>query len=114
MRHTISTAILAAIYTLGATAAQAEAPAPKPMTFTSQRIDLPTSERNFPEGPGAEAINNNCLACHSAGMVLNQPKLSKAQWTETVNKMVKVYHAPVSTEDTSAIVDYLTNLKPAP
>ncbi len=89
-------------------------PAPKPMTFTSQKIELPQSEAMFPDGPGSEAINNNCLACHSAGMVLTQPKLSKAQWTETVNKMVKVYRAPVSPEDAGTIVDYLNRLSQNP
>ncbi len=43
------------------------APAPEPMRFTSQSIEMPTSDRIFPDGPGAEAVNNNCLACHSAG-----------------------------------------------
>ncbi|GJE79072.1 c-type cytochrome [Methylorubrum thiocyanatum] len=87
---------------------------PEPMRFSSQEIELPSSDRTFPDGPGAEAINNNCLACHSAGMVLTQPKLTKTQWTETVNKMVKVYKAPVSQEDVGAIVEYLTHLKPQP
>ncbi|MCJ2063416.1 cytochrome c, partial [Methylobacterium sp. J-088] len=44
------------------------APAPEPMRFTSQSIEMPTSDRIFPDGPGAEVVNNNCLACHSAGM----------------------------------------------
>ena len=90
------------------------APASEPMRFTSQSIELPTSDRTFPDGPGAEAVNNNCLACHSAGMVLTQPKLSKAQWTETVNKMVHVYKAPVNQADVQTIVDYLVALKPVP
>ena len=90
------------------------APAPEPMRFTSQQVELPSSDRVFPDGPGAEAINNNCLACHSAGMVLTQPKLSKAQWTETVNKMVHAYKAPVDQADVQTIVDYLTALKPTP
>lgn len=90
------------------------APAPEPMRFTSQSIEMPTSDRIFPDGPGAEVVNNNCLACHSAGMVLTQPKLSKAQWTETVNKMVHIYKAPVDQADVQAIVDYLAALKPQP
>ncbi len=90
------------------------APAPEPMRFTSQSIEMPTSDRIFPDGPGAEAVNNNCLACHSAGMVLTQPKLTKAQWTETVNKMVHIYKAPVDQADVQTIVDYLTALKPTP
>lgn len=88
------------------------APAPEPMRFTSQSIQMPTSDRIFPDGPGAEAVNNNCLACHSAGMVLTQPKLSRAQWSETVNKMVHAYKAPVDPADVQAIVDYLAAMKP--
>jgi cytochrome c5 len=52
-----------------------------PSELKSVKIDLSDSERMFPEGPGSDAINNSCLACHSAGMVLNQPPLSKQAWT---------------------------------
>jgi len=79
----------------------------------SVKIDLPDSDRMFPEGPGSDAINNNCLACHSAGMVLYQPALSKQAWTAEVNKMINNYKAPVAPEDVSTIVDYLTALNGA-
>jgi hypothetical protein len=39
------------------------------VTLRSVNVDFPDSDRQF-EGPGADAVNNNCLACHSAGMVL--------------------------------------------
>ncbi len=74
------------------------------------KIDLPDSDRMF-RGPGADAINNNCLACHSAGMVLNQPDLSKQAWAAEVNKMINAYKAPVAPEDVGAIVDYLDRVK---
>jgi hypothetical protein len=77
------------------------------------KIDLPESDKMFPAGPGSDAINNNCLACHSAGMVLNQPALSKQAWTAEVNKMINNYKAPIAAEDVGAIVDYLTALKGA-
>jgi hypothetical protein len=77
------------------------------------KIDLPDSDKMFPAGPGSDAINNNCLACHSAGMVLNQPALSKQAWTAEVNKMIKNYRAPIAPEDVGAIVDYLTAFKGA-
>jgi len=48
-----------------------------PLELKSVKIDLPDSDKMFPDGPGSDAIDNNCLACHSAGMVLNQPALSK-------------------------------------
>src|SRR3984893_9466667 len=78
----------------------------------SVKIDLPDSDKMF-EGPGSDAINNNCLACHSAGMVLNQPALSKQAWTAEVNKMINNYKAPVAPEDVGAIVEYLANVKGA-
>jgi hypothetical protein len=65
----------------------------------------------FPDGPGSDAINNNCLACHSAGMVLNQPTLSKQAWAAEVTKMINAYKAPVAAEDVGPIVEYLTGLK---
>src|ERR1700694_1152158 len=76
----------------------------------SVKIDLPDSDKML-EGPGSEAINNNCLACHSAGMVLNQPALSKQAWVAEVTKMINAYKAPVAAEDVGPIVEYLTGLK---
>jgi hypothetical protein len=84
-----------------------------PFELKSVKIDLPDSDRMFPDGAGSEAINNNCLACHSAGMVLNQPALSKQAWAAEVNKMITAYKAPVALEDVGAIVEYLTGLKGA-
>ena len=77
----------------------------------SVNIDLPDSDKMFADGPGSEAINNNCLACHSAGMVLNQPAMSREAWTSEVKKMVNNYKAPIAPEDVGAIVDYLVALK---
>jgi cytochrome c553 len=82
-----------------------------PLQLKSVKIDLPDSDKMFPDGPRSDAINNNCLACHSADMVLNQPALSKQAWAAEVNKMINNYKAPVAPEDVGAIVDYLTSLK---
>ena len=60
-----------------------------------------------------DAINNNCLACHSAGMVLHQPALSPATWQAEVEKMRSQYKAPVDPSDVPAIVAYLTAHKGA-
>jgi hypothetical protein len=77
----------------------------------SLKLDVPTSDTMFPAGPGSDAINNNCLACHSADHVLNQPSLSRTAWQEVVNKMITAYKAPVSPDDAKAIVDYLARTK---
>jgi cytochrome c5 len=79
----------------------------------SLKLDVPTSDTMFPAGPGSDAINNNCLACHSADHVLNQPSLSRAAWQEVVNKMITAYKAPVDPDDAKAIVDYLVRTKGA-
>src|SRR5712691_11623115 len=83
------------------------------LILKSVSVELPTSDRMFPDGPGSQAANGNCLACHSAGMVLNQPAMSKAQWSAEVNKMITAYKAPVAPEDVGAIVEYLTSLPSA-
>ena len=79
-------------------------------TLKSPKLDVPTSDAMFP-GPGSDAINNNCLACHSADHVLNQPSLSRTAWQEVVDKMIRAYKAPVSPDDAKAIVDYLVRTK---
>ena len=73
----------------------------------STSVDLPPGDSLFPGGASADAINNNCLACHSADMVLNQPALPRATWEAEVHKMIAVYRAPVDVSDVPAIVDYL-------
>ena len=47
-------------------------------------------------------------------MILNQPALTRAEWTGEVNKMLHTYKAPVSENDVAGIVNYLASLKVAP
>jgi hypothetical protein len=79
----------------------------------STTVDLPSGDGMFPGGASADAINNNCLACHSTEMVLNQPALPKATWEAEVRKMIAVYRAPIDEADVPAIVDYLASTKGA-
>ena len=82
-RKLLSAAILLGVASTPAAARAATLSELKPV-----KIDLPDSDKMFPAGPGSDAINNNCLACHSADMVLNQPALSKQAWAAEVNKMI--------------------------
>ncbi len=82
-------------------------------TLASLSVDLPSSDRAFPPGPGVEAAEANCAACHSVGMILNQPSLTHATWETEVHKMIAVYKAPVSEEDAKTIVAYLDSIKGA-
>ena len=104
--------LLPAVIVLGALSGPVVARAASSIELKSVEVDLPDSDRMFP-GAGADAINNNCLACHSAGMVLNQPELPKQSWAAEVNKMITAYKAPVAPEDVGAIVDYLARVKGA-
>jgi cytochrome c5 len=79
------------------------------VTLRSVNVDFPNRDRQF-EGPGADVVNNNCLTCHSAGMVLAQPRLPRAVWQAEVEKMRNTYKGPINAEDVPAIVDYLANL----
>jgi hypothetical protein len=80
------------------------------LPLKSVNVDLPFGDRMFPDGPSSDLVNNNCLACHSAGMVLNQPAMSKTQWREEVEKMRTAYKAPIDPKDEEGIIDYLVSL----
>ena len=79
------------------------------ITLTSTSIDWPEDSSTY-TGAGADLMNNNCTACHSASMALTQPPLSQAQWAATVDKMRNTYKAAVAPKDVPAIVDYLTKM----
>ena len=80
-------------------------------TLQSVQVDIPTDGRTFPSGPAVDAMNNNCLSCHSVGMVMTQPAMSKAAWEAEVKKMIAVYGAPIAAGDVPKIVDYLVATK---
>ena len=109
MMRTFLPITLAAGVALSPCCAQAEGK----LSLRSVSVDLPPGDRMFPDGPGADAINNNCLACHSAGMVLNQPSLPKAVWEAEVEKMRATYKAPIDAKDVDAILAYLVSIKGA-
>ena len=99
----------AALAAGAAESTQASAVSANGVTLRSVSVDFPDSGLMF-EGPGADVVNNNCLACHSAEMILTQPPLSHAAWQAEVEKMRKTYKAPVDDKDVPAIVDYLASL----
>jgi cytochrome c5 len=79
------------------------------VTLRSVTVDFPNRDRQF-EGLGADVVNNNCLTCHSAGMILTQPRLPRAVWQVEVEKMRDTFKATVDAEDVPAIVDFLAKL----
>lgn len=107
------TRTLPSLLLLGATLLSAPAWAQSAPALKSVSVDLPAGDRLFPGGAAADAINNNCTACHSPGMVLNQPNLPKATWEAEVHKMINVYKAPIAETDIPPIVAYLVEAKGA-
>jgi mono/diheme cytochrome c family protein len=70
-------------------------------------IQIPPSPVQFKPGPNLATVQANCLVCHSAEYVYNQPPLTRAVWTAEVNKMRNAYKAQIQDADVDKIVDYL-------
>ncbi len=111
----LALAIVAVTFAAGFIAAPARAVTPVAeagaLAFKSVSVELPGSDRPFPPGPGVDVMGANCAGCHSPGMILNQPSLSRAAWEAEVKKMINVYKAPVDAADIPAIVAYLAATK---
>lgn len=70
-------------------------------------ISFPETRVELSAGDGLDKVQAFCNICHSLDYITMQPKFSRAQWTGTVNKMIKVYGAPINEEDARKIIDYL-------
>lgn len=72
------------------------------------KVELPSETATLKPGPGAEVANGQCLTCHSAEYIITQPPDKPlAFWRAEVEKMKKVYGAPIPDEQISALADYL-------
>ena len=50
-------------------------------------------------GPGADVTQTQCAACHSLDYILiNSPFPKRAMWDAEVNKMIKTFGAPMTTD----------------
>jgi len=72
-----------------------------PVLAEEQPVDLK-------KAPGLDVVEGNCGACHSLDYIqMNSPYPNAALWDAEVNKMIKVYGAPITDADAAAIKDYL-------
>jgi cytochrome c5 len=71
------------------------------------RVELPVSNAVFPSGTGADVADSQCLICHSAGMVLRQPPLTREEWRSEIQKMRSAYGAPLPVDQVDALSEYL-------
>ena len=60
--------------------------------------------------PGEGTYKRACLACHDAD-IISQQKLTKAGWTNSVNKMIR-WGATVADTDKEPLIDYLATQFP--
>lgn len=75
--------------------------------FANTEVTMPDDTTTLPQGPGVALVTTACTACHSPAQILTQPRLTRAQWVATVEKMQKVFKAPIEEKDMPVIVDYL-------
>ena len=73
--------------------------------------DLKHITTELPKAPGSRTFNVNCVICHSARMVQNQPDFPEKTWTAIVTKMQKTFGAPVSDSAAKIIIQYLVAIK---
>jgi mono/diheme cytochrome c family protein len=78
--------------------------------WAAVRVDLPVSATQFPPGPGADIATSQCLICHSADMVLLQPRLTREQWIAEINKMRSAFGAPIPADQIEAVANYLDSI----
>jgi hypothetical protein len=68
---------------------------------------LPPETAELKPGPGVESAAV-CQACHSTDYIRTQPSgKGKAFWQAEVQKMIKVYKAPIGEDDAATIANYL-------
>lgn len=62
---------------------------------------------DLPPGPVQAKARTACLECHDSGIIVQQ-RLSRADWTKEVNKMVR-WGATVAPEDREAFIEYFAS-----
>lgn len=69
-------------------------------------IQVPYIAYDIKMGKGFDAVQANCLTCHSFGYMINQGKQSREHWHKKVVKMIVHFKAPISDDDAKIITDY--------
>jgi sulfite dehydrogenase (cytochrome) subunit B len=73
------------------------------------QIELPAETAKLRPGAGSDLATKQCLTCHSADYVSIQPPGKPlAFWKAEVEKMKKVYGAPIPDDQIEPIAQYLT------
>jgi hypothetical protein len=116
MRNALRFAFASALLLIGALGRHPTSAQPKPAAAADtgrHEITLPQMEPNLPPGPGREAVTAACVVCHSTRYITMQPTFTRAAWVAEVEKMRKVFGAPVTNEQAAQVVDYLVSIRGA-
>jgi sulfite dehydrogenase (cytochrome) subunit B len=70
-------------------------------------ITLPEVAVKLKPGPGRDKVESYCTICHSTDYIIMQPPFSEKKWGEIVNKMIKVFGAPIPADVAKEITKYL-------
>ncbi|QOP43752.1 sulfite:cytochrome C oxidoreductase subunit B [Sulfurimonas sediminis] len=70
-------------------------------------IEVPYISYQIKMGKGFDAVQANCLMCHSFGYIINQGPQSREFWHKKIEKMIVHFKAPISKEDEKIVTDYL-------
>ncbi|MBU1658805.1 sulfite:cytochrome C oxidoreductase subunit B [bacterium] len=73
----------------------------------NEAVEVPYISYEIKMGKGFDAVNANCLMCHSFGYIINQGPQSKDFWHKKVVKMIVHFKAPISKEDVEITTNYL-------
>lgn len=72
-----------------------------------EKVEVPYVAFPIKMGEGFDAIQTNCLMCHSFGYITNQGRQSKKFWRAKVDKMIVDFKAPIDESAAKASTDYL-------
>ena len=67
----------------------------------------PTYTPPLADGEGRELVQSFCAICHSTTYITMQPPLTGATWEGEVNKMIRVFGAPIPDASAQQIIVYL-------
>jgi mono/diheme cytochrome c family protein len=74
--------------------------------FAARRTVPPKGgEGALPDGEGVAIVRDSCMSCHGSEPIAQQ-RLSRAQWTAEVDKMIR-WGAEVPSDKKTALIDYL-------
>ena len=60
------------------------------------------------DAPGRGMVESNCASCHSLDYPrTNAPFMNRKMWQAEIDKMIKVFGAPIEPADAAVIVEYL-------